>query len=145
MKEIRNKLVEILKHQILENSDNVCTAELGEVMDMLKDIYEMKKYESEIQYYGEIVEAMKNSSQSDKEYYVDNKILKHMYYKNPVGKSSAKIKEFKETSRSNKMNVMNSFFDALVDDINEMMTELNSEERVVAQQKVVELSGRTII
>lgn len=56
---LKEDLVTVLESQIRGNLDAANTKELGEVVDMVKDICEAKKYAMESMYYESVVKAMK--------------------------------------------------------------------------------------
>ena len=49
-------------YEHMQNPEMVNTHEMGEVIDMIKDIAEIKRNHHEACYYESVVEAMKNSS-----------------------------------------------------------------------------------
>lgn len=66
--ELRKRFVTIVKQQLEHGVSSVDAKEMGEVIDMVKDLAEAEKYGSEACYYDSIVKAMKES-EKDKEKY----------------------------------------------------------------------------
>lgn len=67
LKDICDKLLSTIKHEFECGVENVDTKEMGEAIDMLKDVYEAKEKIAKACYYKKIVEAMEKSEEEDKE------------------------------------------------------------------------------
>lgn len=61
MKKIAEKLTECVNNKLAEGIEAIDTAEMGMVMDMIKDIAEAEKYTTEAGYYKTVKEAMEES------------------------------------------------------------------------------------
>lgn len=55
------KLEEYANTELAKTKEEVCTQELSEVVDMIKDLAEVKKLAAEAHYYDTVIEAMENS------------------------------------------------------------------------------------
>lgn len=58
LKELKHDLIDAVKTQVAGGLESVNAEELGEVVDMIKDLAEAEKACMEAWYYGEIAEAM---------------------------------------------------------------------------------------
>lgn len=67
LKEICEKLLSTIKHEFECGVENFDTNEMGEAIDMLKDVYDAKEKIAKACYYKKIVEAMEKSEEEDKE------------------------------------------------------------------------------
>lgn len=61
IKKMCEKLMDSINHELDKGIENVDTKELGEAIDMVKDLYEAKKEMYEACYYKQIMEAMEES------------------------------------------------------------------------------------
>lgn len=67
IKEMCKKLEEAVKHELSKGIENVDAKELGEVVDMIKDLYEAKEKIVKACYYKGILEAMEEHDFEDEE------------------------------------------------------------------------------
>lgn len=67
IKELCDKIEEAIKHEFDKGIQNVDTKEMGEVVDIYKDLIGAKKDYYEAEYYKQIVEAMEEYSEDDEE------------------------------------------------------------------------------
>lgn len=67
IKKICEKLMDSVNHELDKGVENVDAKELGEVIDMIKDLYEAKKGMYEACYYKQIMEAMEEHDFEDEE------------------------------------------------------------------------------
>lgn len=67
LKEICEKLLSTIKHEFEKGVECVDTEEMGDAIDMLKDVYDAKEKIAKACYYKKIVEAMEKSEEEDKE------------------------------------------------------------------------------
>lgn len=67
IKKMCEKLMDSVNHELDKGVENVDTKELGEVIDMIKDLYEAKKEMYEACYYKQIMEAMEEHDFEDEE------------------------------------------------------------------------------
>ena len=63
--EMRKKLIEWTKEAMSGSPNSVDTQELGEVIDMIKDIYQIEYYCAKTKYYESVTEAMDEYSDAD--------------------------------------------------------------------------------
>ena len=63
--EMRKKLIEWTKEAISGSPNSVDTQELGEVIDMIKDIYQLEYYCAKTKYYESVTEAMDEYDDAD--------------------------------------------------------------------------------
>lgn len=63
--EMRKKLIEWTKEAMSGSPNSVDTQELGEVIDMIKDIYQLEYYCAKTKYYESITEAMDEYGDAD--------------------------------------------------------------------------------
>lgn len=68
IKKICEKLMDSINYELDKGIENVDTKELGEAIDMIKDLYEAKKEMYEACYYKSIMEAMEKSEEEGSEY-----------------------------------------------------------------------------
>ena len=61
IKKMCERLMDTVNHELEKGIENVDTKELGEAIDMIKDLYEAKKEMYEACYYKQIMEAMEES------------------------------------------------------------------------------------
>lgn len=71
IKEMCKKLEEAVKHELSKGIENVDAKELGEVVDMIKDLYEAKEKLVKACYYKQIMEAMEEHDFDDEEEIMD--------------------------------------------------------------------------
>lgn len=71
IKKICEKLMDTVNHELDKGVENVDTKELGEAIDMIKDLYEAKKEMYEACYYKQIMEAMEEHDFEDEEEIMD--------------------------------------------------------------------------
>ncbi len=60
---MENKLIDIVECELMKQQDDICTTELGEVIDMIKDLAEAKKNCRMEHYYELVSEAMDPDNQ----------------------------------------------------------------------------------
>lgn len=71
IKKMCEKLMDSVNHELDKGVENVDAKELGEVIDMIKDLYEAKKEMYEACYYKQIMEAMEEHDFEDEEEIMD--------------------------------------------------------------------------
>lgn len=71
IKKICEKLVDAVSHELEKGIENANTAELGEAIDMIKDLYEAKEKMVKACYYEQIMEAMDEYDFEDEEEIMD--------------------------------------------------------------------------
>lgn len=71
IKKMCEKLMDSVNHELDKGVENVDAKELGEVIDMIKDLYEAKKEMYEACYYKQIMEAMEEYDFEDAEEIMD--------------------------------------------------------------------------
>ena len=71
IKDMCKKLEESVKHELSKGIENVDAKELGEVVDMIKDLYEAKEKMVKACYYKQIMEAMEEHDFEDEEEIAD--------------------------------------------------------------------------
>lgn len=71
IKKMCEKLMDSVNHELDKGIENVDTKELGEAIDMIKDLYEAKKEMYEACYYKQIMEAMEDHDFEDEEEIMD--------------------------------------------------------------------------
>ena len=71
IKKMCEKLMDSVNHELDKGVENVDAKELGEVIDMIKDLYEAKKEMYEACYYKQIMEAMEEYDFEDEEEIMD--------------------------------------------------------------------------
>lgn len=67
---LKDRFLCIVENQLAGDLSKVNAKELGEVVDCAKDMAELKLYCYEAEYYKTVVEAMKNASTNEKDYYL---------------------------------------------------------------------------
>lgn len=71
IKKMCEKLMDSVNHELDKGIENVDTKELGEAIDMIKDLYEAKKSMLEACYYKGVLEAMEEHDFEDEEEIMD--------------------------------------------------------------------------
>ena len=71
IKDMCKKLEEAVKHELSKGIENVDAKELGEVVDMIKDLYEAKEKLVKSCYYKSVIEAMEEHDFEDEEEIMD--------------------------------------------------------------------------
>lgn len=72
IKKMCEKLMDSVNHELDKGVENVDAKELGEVIDMIKDLYEAKKEMYEACYYKQIMEAMEEYDFENEEEIMDD-------------------------------------------------------------------------
>lgn len=67
LKKMCEKLMDTINHELDKSIENINTQELGEAIDMVKDLYEAKKEMYEACYYKQVMEAMEEHDFEDEE------------------------------------------------------------------------------
>ena len=71
LKKMCEKLMDTINHELDKGIENINTQELGEAIDMVKDLYEAKKEMYEACYYKQVMEAMEEHDFEDEEEIMD--------------------------------------------------------------------------
>lgn len=71
---IKDKALSLIETQLNGDLTQVDAKELGEVVDIAKDMAELMKYSEEACYYHKVTEAMENGSDEEKKYYLNKYI-----------------------------------------------------------------------
>lgn len=82
---IKDRAISLVESQLNGNIENVDAKELGEVVDIAKDMAEIMKYCEEACYYHKISEAMDEASEEDKKFYMDKYLPETQMYYTPMG------------------------------------------------------------
>ena len=143
--EIKDTLINLVEQQ-MTNPQCVNTHEMGEVIDMIKDL-------AETCYYVSIVEAMKDkeeheesSRQTDTMYYGigamndDNKKMGHSPMKR---KSYIESKELHMDS-AQQMRELEDYAQVLTSDLLEMIQDATPEEKQLLQRKIATLATKIV-
>ena len=155
LKDMKRALVCCAESQINGNLANVDTKELGEVIDMIKDL-------EEAIYYCTVTEAMEENypSYEDRTKYYNDKMEK-MHFRNrqnyyseedlkqkdrQEGRSPAMRKTYMESkelkhSKEHQMKELEKYMRELTNDILEMIEDASPEEKAMLSQKLTTLAG----
>ena len=139
---IKNRLIDCVESQVENNLECVDTKELGEAIDMIKDI-------SKAMYYFTITEAMDGDSKGEREYYPNAWEV----YPIPTGKEImyGGMMKYKKNYMEGKamhhdknklMQDLENYMEELNKDVTEMMAEMTAEEKQMLQQKLQHLMGK---
>lgn len=139
LKEIKEKILDCVHCQVTENLKNTDTKELGEAIDMIKDI-------SETMYYYTVIEAMEENNHD----YIEHKGLVHHYDKDKnlkYGKSYETRKHFLELkekgmNKEEQAKELEKYVQELSEDVLEMIQGLSPEEKGTLSQKMITLAGK---
>lgn len=82
---IKDRAIGLVESQLNGNIENVDAKELGEVVDIAKDMAEIMKLSEEACYYHKISEAMDEASDEDKKYYMGKYMPETQMYYTPIG------------------------------------------------------------
>lgn len=145
LKNIKSALIEEVEEQ-LSHLECIDAAELGEAVDMIKDM-------EEAMYYHVITEAMLNhDTESEVEptrmYYGTTKMIMHDDEDEELeGHSAQKRKSYLEAKRHNKdkmyqLKELESYLQELSNDILELIGEASTEERQLLQKKISTLATK---
>ena len=145
LKKIKDTLLCEIESQLCGNLALVDTKELGEVVDMVKDL-------SETMYYCSVVEAMERPYYSDyPRYYTEHRAMEVSHHNGKEGydehkdmkegKSPLKRKEYLEAKEAHKdkeklMHELEEYLHELSADLTEMLDGALPEEKALAQQKI---------
>ena len=80
--QMKDRLTSLVSAQLSGNIDSVCTKELGEVVDMIKDFAEAEKYCREAEYYKAVNEAMLEKPEEDERYGYTRRTGRHIPHSN---------------------------------------------------------------
>ena len=145
LKHIKDSILDCLQAQVDCNLKNVNTKELGEVVDMIKDL-------EEAMYYCSIVKAMEEEKYSS-EYLrdIDKSIGNSINEEHPIydakeghsGKSRKAYLEAKEF-HDEKMQIkeLEQYIQDLSTDLTEMIADASAAEKQMLQQKLAALSAK---
>ena len=145
MKGLKECLVDIVEEQLYCNRDKVCTKELGETIDMIKDL-------SEAMYYHAITEAMEEGSEVE-EHHMEMPYKEHHHKEehhevkdHMMGKSAEHRKMYMEgkgtKDRTWQMKELENYAQELTSDIIEMIQDSTMEEKQMLQQKIATLATK---
>ena len=99
IKEMCKPLEEAVKHELSRGIENVYTKELGEVVDMIKDLYEAKEKIVKACYYKSVIQAMEEHDFEDEEDIMDEG--RRGYRGQPRSKTSGRFMSRGDGRRSN--------------------------------------------
>lgn len=144
LKKIKDTLLCEIENQLCGNLALVDTKELGEVVDMVKDL-------SETMYYCSVAEAMERPYYIDyPRYYTEHRAMgishhdeeeSHKHKDEKEGKSPLKRKEYLEAKEMHKdkekiLHELEEYLHELSADLTEMLEDAMPEEKALAQQKI---------
>lgn len=161
LKQIKEKLMGCVEGQLYGNLEMVDTKELGEVIDMIKDL-------AETAYYCSITEAMEGKErqkQKEPRYYGEYSypIYYDDYYepryRAPMGQSNMAPRDVKEGrsgvyrkmymdgkyhghDKTKQMQELETYMQELAADMTEMIQDASPEEKTMMQQKLTALSQK---
>ena len=98
IKDMCKKLEEAVKHELSKGIENVDTKELGEVVDMIKDLYEAKEKIVKACYYKGVLEAMEEHDFEDEDEIEDEG--RRGYRGQPRSKTSGRFMSRRDRRRS---------------------------------------------
>ena len=143
--EIKDTLINLVEQQ-MTNPQCVDTHELGEVIDMIKDL-------AETCYYVSIVEAMEdkedneeNNRQTDTMYYgigamdEDNKKMGH----SPMKRKSYIESKERHMDQALQMRELEDYAQELTSDLLEMIQDATPEEKQLLQRKIATLATKIV-
>ena len=143
--EIKDTLINLVEQQ-MTNPQCVNTHEMGEVIDMIKDL-------AETCYYVSIVEAMKDkeeheksSRQTDTMYYgigamdEDNKKMGH----SPMKRKSYIESKERHMDQALQMRELEDYAQELTSDLLEMIQDATPEEKQLLQRKIATLATKIV-
>ena len=143
--QIKNSLITLVEQQ-MTNPQCVDTHEMGEVIDMIKDL-------AETCYYVSIVEAMEDkedheesSRQTDTMYYGigamndDNKKMGH----SPMKRKSYIESKERHMDQAQQMRELEDYAQVLTSDLLEMIQDATPEEKQLLQRKIATLATKIV-
>lgn len=82
---IKEKAMSLIEMGMAQDVKDINSKELYELMDIIKDCEESIKLAEEAKYFCSVVEAMEDSTESEKKYYMDKYIPETAMYYTPMG------------------------------------------------------------
>ena len=127
IKEIKQTLIKCVKQQVSEHLNEIDTKELGEAIDMIKDL-------AKTEYYCSLLNNMYFSSNDESEHVLmDDKASKNGH----SGESRRAYLEGKANKDKNKLiQELDVYVKDLTQDIMEMIADASPEEKQILQQKM---------
>lgn len=136
--EIKKSLIEMVQCQMLY-PECVNTHELGEVIDMIKDL-------TEACYYSSIVDVMDEKEEEAEQYWgigampEDNKKMGH----SPLKRKSYMESKEKHLDQALQMRELESYAQELTSDLMEMIQDATPEEKQLLQRKIATLATKIV-
>lgn len=127
IKEIKNVLIDQVQNQ-MSDLTNVNTRELGEVIDMIKDLYESV-------YYCTIIKAM-----DEKEEQKNPTMRSHKEGRSPMSRKAYIESKENHYDKNTQMHELENYITELSQDIVEMSQMASTEEKSVLSKKLAMLS-----
>lgn len=148
LKTMKNTLMNCVEGQ-LKDLHSTDTHELGEAIDMIKDL-------EEAMYYCSIVKAMEESNAEDRKYYDEKIRYRTMVDERPrylesrdrrEGRSPINRKMYMESKEMHKdkdyqMKELENYMQELTKDLMEMIEDASIEEKQLLQQKIATLANK---
>lgn len=140
LKDIKEKILDCVHCQVEHSLETTDTKELGEAVDMIKDI-------TEAMYYCTVIEAMEEGNHE----YIEHKGLVHHHGQDKDikhGKSYLSRKHYldlKENGgldKNTQMHELEQYIHDLSDDVLEIIQDLAQEEKTMLSQKIMTLAGK---
>lgn len=100
LKELCEKMTDIVKHEVEKGIDKVNPKELGEAIDMIKDLAEAKKYAVEALYHKQIMGAMEENADEYGETWDEDGVIRKGYRGQPRSKTSGRYMSASDGRRS---------------------------------------------
>ena len=121
LRSMKEQFISAVQGELAKGINQVNTYEMGQVIDIIKDL-------SEAIYYCSVAKAMDDSSQTEKDYYIDKYIPNtgRMYFSGS-----------KSDWNSNEPDDVHYF----IDKIHEMVGKLDDDERVMVKQKLISMAN----
>lgn len=121
---IRDALIDVAYKQ-LDCLSQVNTKEMGEVIDMIKDL-------EEAMYYAKVTEAMEHKKEEEEE---QEEMPRILYYYD---------KYLKETDKAQSMSYLQSYVQALTEDVHKMLSSAAPEEKAYLSNSMTSLGAAII-
>lgn len=138
LKCIKHKLVDAVYNELSKDIHCINTEELGEAVDMIKDI-------SKALYYCSVVEEMEESKETMNYFFPVRELSPHkFYYTEPWEKGHMMMEDYlkdkeKHTDEKMAMEDLEKYLDQVTKEVTRMAEHANAEEKTLMHQKVSHL------
>lgn len=159
LKEMKERLVAYTHKEVDEHLCEADAKELGEAIDMIKDLAEAIYYctiteametpasDSHVYYYTDKVKPMEHEKVMSPQHHVEGKMWEEKEHDEMMGKSPEARKRYmegkeKHHEKAHQMKELENYLQELTQDIVDMIQDASPEEKQILQQKIAVLSTK---